>query len=427
MTRTLLRGGRVFDGTGAPPAEADVLVEDGRILEVGTGLDGDEAVDVGGRYLLPGLFDCHTHVTISNINLLGMLQTPFSYRFFETVRNLAATLRVGITTVRDAAGADAGVRQAVADGLVPGPRLQISVTLLSQTGGHGDGWFRSGQVVSFWPTYPGMPDGLVDGPEAMRRKVRELVRAGADVIKVATSGGVLSPTDDPRHAHFRDDELAALVAEAAAAGRWVMAHAQASDGIKAAVRAGVRSVEHGIYLDDEAIGLLLDRGAWLVPTLVAPRGVLAAAEAGMAIPDAARRKAVEVAEAHAASFRRAVAAGVKVAMGTDSGITPHGRNLAELELMAKGGMTPAQVLVATTSSAAELTGLSGELGTLEPGKRADVVVVDGDPFELATLGDRIAAVVKDGRLVAGHVLAATAAAGRRSATGSTGGATAAST
>jgi imidazolonepropionase-like amidohydrolase len=248
-----------------------------------------------------------------------------------------------------------------------------------------------------------MPDGLVDGPEAMRRKVRELVRAGADVIKVATSGGVLSPTDDPRHAHFRDDELTALVAEAAAAGRWVMAHAQATDGIKAAVRAEVRSIEHGIYLDDEAIGLMLDRGAWLVPTLVAPRGVLAAAEAGMAIPDAARRKAVEVAEAHADSFRRAVAAGVKVAMGTDSGVTPHGRNLAELELMAKGGMTPAQVLAATTSEAAELLGLSGELGTLEPGRRADVVVVDGDPFELASLGDRIAAVVKDGRLVAGHV------------------------
>ncbi|HEV2919363.1 MAG TPA: amidohydrolase family protein, partial [Actinomycetota bacterium] len=269
MTRTLLQGGRVFDGTGTPPAEADLLVEDGRILEVGPGLDGDEAVDVGGRHLLPGLFDCHTHVTLSNVNLLGLLQAPFSYRFFQTVQNLAATLRVGTTTVRDAAGADAGVRQAVADGLVPGPRLQISVTLLSQTGGHGDGWFRSGQVVSFWPTYPGMPDGLVDGPEAMRRKVRELVRAGADVIKVATTGGVLSPTDDPRHAHFRDDELTALVTEAAAAGRWVMAHAQGGDGIKAAVRAGVRSIEHGIYLDDEAIGLMLDRGTWLVPTLVA--------------------------------------------------------------------------------------------------------------------------------------------------------------
>jgi imidazolonepropionase-like amidohydrolase len=403
VTRTLLAGGRVFDGTGSPPAEADVVVEDGRILEVGPGLDGDENVDVGGRYLLPGLFDCHTHVTLSNVSLLGSLQTPFSYRFFETVQNLAATLRVGITTVRDAAGADAGVKQAVDDGLVPGPRLQISVALLSQSGGHGDGWYRSGQVVKFWPAYPGMPDGLVDGPEAMRRKVRELVRAGADVIKVATSGGVLSPTDDPRHAHFRDDELTALVTEAAAAGRWVMAHAQGSDGIKAAVRAGVRSIEHGIYLDDEAIGLMLDRGTWLVPTLVAPRGVLAAAEAGLPIPAAAQRKAAEVSEAHADSFRRAVAAGVKVAMGTDSGITPHGRNLAELELMAKGGMAPAQVLAATTSSAAELLGVAGELGTLEPGKLADLVVVDGDPFELATVADRIAAVVKDGRLVAGHV------------------------
>jgi imidazolonepropionase-like amidohydrolase len=180
-----------------------------------------------------------------------------------------------------------------------------------------------------------------------------------------------------------------------------MAHAQGADGVKAALRAGVRSIEHGIYL--EAIELLLERGAWLVPTPVAPRGVLAAAAAGVPIPDAARRKAAEVADAHADSFRRAVAAGVKVAMGTDSGVTPHGRNLAELELMAKGGMAPAQVLAAATSSAAELLGMAGELGTLEPGRRADVVVVDGDPFELATLGDRIAAVVKDGRLVAGHL------------------------
>jgi imidazolonepropionase-like amidohydrolase len=403
VTRTLLTGGLVFDGTGAPPAQADVLVEGGRIIEVGPGLDGDEAVDVAGRHLLPGLFDCHTHVTLTSINLLGIVQTPFSYRFYETVQNLRATLAAGITMVRDAAGADAGIKKAVADGLIPGPRLQISLTLLSQTGGHGDGWFPSGQTVEFWPVYPGMPDGLVDGPEAMRRKVRELVRAGADVVKVATSGGVLSPTDDPRHAHFRDDELTALVTEAAAAGRWVMAHAQAADGVKAALRAGVRSIEHGVYLDDEAIELLLAREAWLVPTLVAPRGVLAAAEAGVPIPDASRRKAVEVAEAHADSFRRAVAAGVRVAMGTDSGVTPHGRNLAELELMAKGGMTPAQVLAATTSSAAELLGVAAELGTLEPGKRADVVVVDGDPFELATLPERIAAVVQDGRLVSGQV------------------------
>ena len=402
MSRTILAGGRVFDGTGAPVRDADVVVEDGRIVDVGPGLDGDEVVDVAGRCLLPGLFDCHTHLTLSDVNLLGHLQRPFSYRFYQTIGNMAATLAAGVTTVWDAAGADAGIKRAVADGLVPGPRMQVSLTLLSQTGGHGDGWFPSGQEVSFWPVYPGMPDGLVDGPEALRRRVRELVRAGADVIKVATSGGVLSPTDDPRHAHFREDELAALVAEAAAAGRWVMAHAQAADGVKAAVRAGIRSIEHGIYLDDEAIELMLERGTWLVPTLVAPRGVLAAARSGMPLPEASVRKALEVTEAHADSFRRAVAAGVKVAMGTDSGVTPHGRNLAELELMGKAGMEPAAVLHATTASAAALMGLQDELGTLEPGKRADVVAVDGDPFELATLPDRVAAVWQDGRLVAGR-------------------------
>ena len=402
MSRTILAGGRVFDGTGAPLRDANVVIQDGRIVDVGPGLDGDEAVDVSGRCLLPGLFDCHTHVTLSDVDLLGHLQRPFSYRFYQAVGNLAATLAAGITTVRDAGGADAGIKRAVADGLIPGPRMQVSLRLLSQTGGHGDGWFASGQEVRLLPAYPGMPDGVVDGPEALRRRVRELVRAGADVIKVATSGGVLSPTDDPRHAHFRDDELAALVAEATAAGRWVMAHAQATDGIKAAVRAGVRSIEHGIFLDDEAIGLMLDRGTWLVPTLVAPRGVLAAARAGMPLPEAAVRKALEVTEAHADSFRRAVAAGVKVAMGTDSGVTPHGRNLAELELMAKGGMEPAAVLHATTASAAALMGLQDELGTLEPGKRADVVAVDGDPFELATLPDRVAAVWQDGRLVGGR-------------------------
>jgi imidazolonepropionase-like amidohydrolase len=402
VSRTILAGGRVFDGTGAPVRDADVVVEDGRIVDVGPGLDGDEVVDVAGRCLLPGLFDCHTHLTLSDVNLLGHLQRPFSYRFYQTIGNMAATLAAGVTTVRDAAGADAGIKRAVADGLVPGPRMQVSLTLLSQTGGHGDGWFPSGQEVSFWPVYPGMPDGLVDGPEALRRRVRELVRAGADVIKVATSGGVLSPTDDPRHAHFREDELAALVAEAAAAGRWVMAHAQAADGVKAAVRAGIRSIEHGIYLDDEAIELMLERGTWLVPTLVAPRGVLAAARSGMPLPEASVRKALEVTEAHADSFRRAVAAGVKVAMGTDSGVTPHGRNLAELELMGKGGMEPAAVLHASTASAAALMGLQDELGTLEPGKRADVVAVDGDPFELATLPDRVAAVWQDGRLVAGR-------------------------
>ena len=247
--------------------------------------------------------------------------------------------------------------------------------------------------------HPGVPKTIVDGPDEMRLKVRELVRMGADVIKVATSGGVLSPRDKPTHAHFRLEELEVLVEEANAAGIFVMAHAQATPGIKNAIKAGIRSIDHGIYLDDEAIEMMLARGTWLVPTLVAPRGVIDAADAGAAIPEASVKKAREVAEIHRASFAKAVEAGVKVAMGTDSGVTPHGNNLRELALMVEGGMTPMQAIVATTRSAAELMGLEAELGTLEAGKRADLVVVDGDPLDVATLDQRIGAVYQDGAQV----------------------------
>jgi imidazolonepropionase-like amidohydrolase len=399
MTRTLFAGGLLFDGTGSDPAVADITVEEGRILEIGRGLDGDERVDLADKAVLPGLFDCHVHVVVSTIDEMRNLDTPFSYRFYQAAENLKATLRIGITTVRDAGGADLGVKQAVADGLVAGPRLQISLRMITQTGGHGDPWTASGADVEFFPGHPGIPDATVDGPEQMRRVVRTLIRQGADVIKVATSGGVLSPRDNPRHAHFRPDELEMLVHEANAAGIWVMAHAQATDGIKNAIRAGIRSIEHGIFLDDEAIDMMLQRGTWLVPTLVAPQGVIRAAEEGAAIPDASLAKAREVVSIHREAFGRAVAAGVKVAMGTDSGVTPHGRNLEELRLMVDGGMTPMQALVATTRSAAELMGLDDELGTLEKGKRADLVVVDGDPLEVGELASRISAVYQDGRQV----------------------------
>ena len=400
MTRLLFTGATIVDGTGADAAVADLVVEDGRIVEVGRGLDGDERIELGGKAVLPGLFDCHTHVVVSSIDTMQLIQTPFSYRFFQAARNLEATLRIGITTVRDAGGADLGVKQAVEDGLVKGPRMHISLGMLSQTGGHGDAWMPFGGLVDvLLGAHPGVPDTIVDGPDEMRRKVRELIRMGADVIKVATSGGVLSPRDKPTHAHFGPEELEVLVQEASAAGIFVMAHAQATPGIKNAIRAGIRSIDHGIYLDDEAIEMMLERGTWLVPTLVAPRGVIDAADAGAAIPEASVAKAREVVDTHRASFAKAVAAGVKVAMGTDSGVTPHGNNLRELALMVEGGMTPMQALVATTRSAAELMGLEDELGTLEPGKRADLVVVAGDPLEVASLDERIEAVYQDGTRV----------------------------
>jgi imidazolonepropionase-like amidohydrolase len=397
--RILFAGGQVFDGTGSAPAAADVVIEGGRIVEVGSGLDGDERVDASGQTLLPGMFDCHTHVMVSHVDMWKMVQAPFSLMFYEAMHNLRRTLEIGITTIRDAGGADLGVKTAVEKGLIDGPRMQISIKMISQTGGHGDEWLPSGAEVPFFPVYPGSPSAIVDGPIEVRKKVRELIRDGADVIKVATSGGVLSPRDDPRHPHLRPDELEALVAEAAAHGRWVMAHAQGAEGIKNAVRAGIRSIDHGIFLDDEAIALMLEHGTYLVPTLVASGGVIAAAEAGQQIPEASLQKARDVVEVHRESFRNAVSAGVKVAMGTDSGVTPHGENLHELELMAEGGMAPADVLAATTRTAAELMGLEKELGTIEPGKRADVVMIDGDPFDFAKLGDHVTAVYKDGRRV----------------------------
>jgi imidazolonepropionase-like amidohydrolase len=399
--RTVFAGGRVFDGTGAAVAEADVAVVDGGIAEVGVGLDGDEQVDVSGSTLLPGLFDTHVHVMIGHVDVWRLMQDPFSYRFYDAIRNLDATLRVGITTVRDAGGADLGVKQALEEGIVRGPRIQISIRMLSQTGGHGDGWLPSGAHAQLFPDYPGSPGSIVDGPDEARRKVRELVRAGAEVIKIATSGGVLSPRDKPQQPGFDVEEIEAIVAEARAVGLWVMSHAQSTVGIKNAVRAGVRSIEHGIYLDDEAIQLMLDHEAYLVPTLVAPWGVIRAAEAGAGIPEQAVAKAREVVEAHRDSFRRAVEAGVKVAMGTDAGVVPHGTNLEELQLMADGGMSPEDVLVATTRTAAELMGLGRELGTIEPGKRADLVVVAGDPLDFRDLAGRIERVYQDGMLVAG--------------------------
>ncbi len=405
MRSVLFHGGTIFDGTGAEPACGDLLVVDGRIAKVGAGLssdpgvDADERVDCAGRTLLPGLFDCHVHVLFDQINTLQMLQTPFSYPFYQAIANLRATLRTGVTWVRDAGGADLGVARAVRNGLIDGPRMQVALTMISQTGGHGDGVQPCGADVPMFSAHPGRPYGVVNGPEEMRRVVRELVRAGADVLKVATSGGVMSALSDPRRGHFRDEEISMLVAEANAAGLFVMAHAQATDGIKVAIRNGVRSIEHGIYLDEEAIEMMLESGTWLVPTLSAPRAVIAQADAGVPLSEAVLSKARMVSEAHDDSIRRAIAAGVKVAMGTDSGVGSHGDNLAELALMASLGMPAQAAWVASTSSAATLLGVDADFGSLEPGKVADLVLLEGDLEDLAHLRDRVHRVYREGESV----------------------------
>ena len=400
--RIVLSGGRVFDGTGAPIDDADVSFEDGRIVDVGPGLDGDESVDVAGATLLPGLFDCHVHIAerYEDFDELEVMHRPFSYRFFVIAENLRRTLALGITTIRDAAGADLGLKRAVEDGILVGPRMQISVNALSMTGGHSDGWMPSGGLSVWGVSYPGMPDAVCDGVEGVARKVREMVRAGADVIKISSTGGFLSPFDDPSRPHYSQEEVDAIVAAAEDLGRWVMSHAHGVEGIKRAVRAGVRSIEHGTYLDRESAEMMVERNTWLVPTLTS--GDTTEALAGdPKVPEPVREKLRELGRPELDAFRIAAEAGVRVAMGTDCPVAPHGTNLRELTLMAENGFTPEQALVAATSSAADLMGLLDELGTLAPGKRADVMVVDGDPLVFEDISERIRSVYKDGVRVVG--------------------------
>ena len=320
----------------------------------------------------------------------------------NSVEYMRRTLDAGITSVRDAGGADVGMKQAVETGVVVGPRMQISTAVLTITGGHVDFWMRSGNEFQLLPAYPGFPDGRCDGVDGVRKTVREVLRAGADVVKICTTGGVMSPTDHPDFTQFSPEEIEVVVREAAyRRGIKVMAHAQGVEGIKNAVRAGVHSIEHGIYLDDEAIELMLEHDTFLVPTLLAPAEVVEKGEE-VGMPAHAIRKAREVIDVHKDSIRRAHEAGAKIAMGTDAGVMPHGTNLRELGLMVDVGMTPMEAIVATTKTAAECLGWQDRVGTVEVGKLADLVIAKTDPLRnIRSLENRdnVEVVMKGGEVV----------------------------
>ncbi|GAA1626587.1 MULTISPECIES: amidohydrolase family protein [Brevibacterium] len=379
---TVFTNAKVFDGTRFVPGRRDVVVDGDRITAIteegqGSHNAGDEFVDATDRTLVPGIIDCHVHLMSAGAANVSAFHDPFSLQFYNSVRHMADTLAGGVTTVRDAGGTDLGTKTAVETGVVPGPRLTIAVNIMSQTGGHGDNHLVSGAESPFLAAHPGRPSGVADGVEGVQRKARELLRAGADHIKICSTGGVLSPRDDPRHSQFSDAEIAMIVAEAAAQGAHVMSHAQGAPGIKAAVRAGVRSIEHGIYLDDEAIDLMLEHGTFLVPTLQAPRAVIKAAEAGANMPQSVIDKAKTVIDAHHDSIVRAHEAGVRIAMGTDAGVGPHGENLEEISLLAGAGLSGAEALAAGTSVAADLLGHE-DRGRIAPDLLADLVLIDGD-------------------------------------------------
>jgi imidazolonepropionase-like amidohydrolase len=393
-SRIVFSGGRVWDGLADGPVVADVAVEDGRIEAIGPGLsvDGSERVDLAGRLLIPGLIDCHSHVAIGTLRGTddAALVTA-TYLAFEAARNLRATLDAGFTTVRDAAFADSGLRNAVADGLVEGPRLLVSLVQMSPSAGPYDHRTPSGYTGSI-PT-PGIPDPVADGPDGVRAKVRELVHSGADVIKVFATGHFSMARDGARRSLYTGDELRAITDEAARQGVRVMAHAHGADGAAAAARAGVASIEHGFYLDDDALAQMALAGVVLVPTLLASAGMVEDAD------DAGRPAAESLAAAHRAVVTRARELGVEVALGTDCPMRPHGRNGEELGLLVQAGMAPVEAFRAATSVAARLLGLEHEVGAIRPGLAADLLVIEGEELATDGLAERIVAVYRSGRHV----------------------------
>ncbi|WP_163970332.1 metal-dependent hydrolase family protein [Oceanobacillus halotolerans] len=408
MSYTLIKNGTVIDGNGGEPLKnGAVLLKENKIVEVGREqdlphVDDVEVVDANNGFILPGLFDTHVHLMFEQEGLAKQLENPFSMKFYKAMHYMKNTLNAGITSVRDAGHMDIGVKQSVEQGLLEGPRMQISINPLTITGGHGDNWMLSG-IDKTSPGYPSMPDGLCDGPDQVHQKVREMLRAGADIIKVHATGGVMSPTDHPEFTQFSQEELEIMVREARfRKGVKVMAHAQGAEGVKNAVRAGIHSIEHGLYLDDEAFELMVQHGTYLVPTLLAPVSVLEQAKQSDVIPGYALEKAKEAVEAHHESVVKAYKAGVKIAMGTDAGVMPHGTNLRELDLMCKAGMSPMEAIVATTKVAAECMGWDDHLGTLEEGKEADLIITKTDPLaHIASLEDtnNIEYVMKNGKVV----------------------------
>lgn len=385
-----ITGATLIDGGGGDPvANATIVIDDeGRIVEVGAEVQppADATVrDVGGMTVMPGMIDSHVHFYSNRKNMQERALTPPTLATFEAAENARITLDAGITSVRDAGGSPIGFKLAAERGLIAAPRMQIAVTALSQTGGHGDSTMPSGVRT---PRGNGVewPENICDGEEEVRRTVRTVLRAGADFIKLHATGGVMSPSDEPGSPQFTAEEIAVMVYEAAQHGKTCMAHAQATQGIKNAVIAGVQSIEHGIFLDDEVIAGMKARGTFLVPTLHAPRGVLIREEEnpGSVLPQSLR-KTHEVIDVHRESIRAAREAGVRIAMGTDAGVGKHGTNAEELQYLCEIGMSPMEAIVATTRVASECIHMADDVGTLEAGKFADLLVIDGDPLDDITI------------------------------------------
>jgi imidazolonepropionase-like amidohydrolase len=392
--QVVIRAGHLLDvKTGKLLANQTIVVEGERIVSIGAAAPaGAKVIDLPSATVLPGMIDVHTHLTMDPEDLgLRGLTISVPRQALKGAKNARATLLAGFTTVRNVAAegySDVALRDAINAGDVPGPRMMVSGPALGITGGHCDNNLLPA-------SYHAEGDGVADGVAAVQRKVRENIKYGSDLIKICATGGVMSRGDDPRHSQYTMEELKAIVADAHRLGRRVAAHAHGAEGIRWASEAGVDSIEHGSYLDEAGIATLKKNGTYLVPTLMLEDWLLENMER-IHLPEYAQQKARTIFPIAQNNMARAFAGGVKVAMGTDAAVYPHGLNARELAVYVKLGMTPMDAIRTATVNAADLLGWSDRAGSLEPGKYADIVAVDGDPLQDITALQQVKFVMKGG-------------------------------
>ena len=407
----VLKAARLFDGKSKTPVPNGVVVIQGdKIVDVGTNLSTPsdaQVIDLGDATLSPGFMDSHTHLTFDysgdyNKARLAHVSSNVSEHAIHATLYARATIEAGFTTVRDLGSGfvnstefvDVALRNSINKGIVVGPRMLVATKGVGATGGHFD--TTNGYRDMLFGQEPGFTWGIGDGPDAIRHVVRFEVKNGADVIKAAVSGGVLSLADEVDVPQFTPDEMKALADETHRLRKKLAVHCHGDQAAKEAIAAGVDSIEHGSFLKPDTLATMKTKGTYLVPTLMATEWILPKLAQ---YPPAVQEKAKAAATARSDMFRNAVKAGVKIALGTDAAVFPHGQNAKEFKLMVDLGMAPADALISATSGAADLLGVAPKLGTLEKGKLADVIAMPGDPFSDITATERVSFVMKEGKII----------------------------